>query len=149
MEVFLFPLRLLFTVIQDFIQLKLMLETVLIVCVNGILVRRIKVCLPGNNNTYSDPQITTPFYYVLYCYLLRWQNKHCLCIYFVTVTCEPLYIHNGYIEYNTKPVNGVYRFPTVATYKCNSGYNRVGDLFRTCMDYNSWTNHKPRCDKSN
>ena len=73
-------------------------------------------------------------------YLLSRQKKITYAhVYFVAVTCKALNIENGYVEYNNNAINGRYVFHTVATYKCNSGYNRVGSLFRTCVSYNHGT----------
>ena len=66
------------------------------------------------------------------------------------VTCPTLSSpSHGGVSYSESPVGGRYPFATVATFSCNSGYNRQGSSTRTCGTSKTWTSQSPTCKRGN
>ena len=70
---------------------------------------------------------------------------------FPAVTCSELGrwtdFSNGRITFNASLVGGRYPLYTVATYHCNSGYNREGGHTSTCSTSGNWQGLSPTCKK--
>ena len=65
---------------------------------------------------------------------------------YVLVTCAPLSLPNGLVDYNMSEENGRYLADTVASFSCNSGYYRNGPNSRTCETSGNWNEEIPTCE---
>ena len=51
-------------------------------------------------------------------------------------------ITNGQVNHNTETT-----FGQTATYSCNTGYNLVGNITRTCQPNGVWSKKSPTCQR--
>ena len=68
-------------------------------------------------------------------------RHHAIC----TSPCGSLSIINGMLTYQDTPQGTT--FEQTATYSCNSGYNLVGSMTRTCQANGVWSGSQPTCGK--
>ena len=58
-----------------------------------------------------------------------------IAMYFL-VSCSPLSLPDGLVNYTKSLENGRYPVDTVASFACNSGYYENGTILRTCQASN-------------
>ena len=66
-------------------------------------------------------------------------------IHFV-VTCAPLSLPNGFVNYTTTVENGGYLVDTVASFLCDFGYYLNDTNSRTCQASGNWNEQTPICE---
>ena len=76
-------------------------------------------------------------------YLLCWHRKNV----YIVVTCQALSLDNGAVSYNKNLVGNRYPVDTVASFSCNSGYDRDGCASTACLMSGQWAHQKPTCNK--
>ena len=68
-----------------------------------------------------------------------------IAMYFL-VSCAPLSLPNGLVNYTKSLENGRYPVDTVASFACNSGYYENGTNLRTCQASLNWSGQTPICE---
>ena len=66
--------------------------------------------------------------------------------YIFLVTCGPLNLANGLVNYSTSMEKGRYLVNTVAFFSCNSGYYQNGTNSRAYQSSGSWNGQNPICE---
>ena len=62
------------------------------------------------------------------------------------VTCPPLSLENGRVNYTRDPVDGGYPWKTVASFECDEYFILEGwFLNRTCLRQEYWDGAAPEC----
>ena len=72
-----------------------------------------------------------------------------LIVNYIAVTCLPLILPNGTVQYSSIPLNGRYYINTAASFTCECGWYLLGVRFATCHLNTGWDQQMPQCIPGN
>ena len=66
-----------------------------------------------------------------------------------SLACTSLFLENGDVNFDNNAEDQGYPAGTVASFSCDSGYNRDGPNSATCQPSGTWDKDTPHCNGGN